>query len=166
MINNIYSLISNTYSIQQTRNLYYLFEKQEPTFPKTVVKTTGKTQLYKFDEDTDKLLPFFKNVKGAKSIADYVFFQESNNQLYVFIFELSTKKHKTHQFEPTKLFVEYILNTYKRIYGTNLIVNFRNVIIRKNYQPKKTTKPSLPFKNGEPEIIKAGSEIMITNYCS
>ncbi|MHB8259553.1 MAG: hypothetical protein ACYDCN_12525 [Bacteroidia bacterium] len=137
MIPNLKNLINTKYLIE---GKYVLEEKQEKDFPKTKVNTTGKTLLYKFDEDK-KLFPFFQEIKGAKSMADYVFFVLHKDIVYVFITELSTANLKTYQRKPTMYFIEYIEKTVKRLCTHSHRFEYRYLILsKKSY--KKTTKPS------------------------
>ena len=131
IISKLDELIANPYKItNRIGGKIRLVEDKESSFPATIIKNSSKLLLCKFDEDKS-LLHFFSNKENVKTMSDYVCFIEHNKQLFVFIIELSTTKPKTYQFEPTKLFSEYVNNTCKRVFNTEFEISYKSILIIK-----------------------------------
>lgn len=77
---------------------------------------TGYTSyLYKFD-NTERLLPFFKKEKGLGRMCDYVLFSQGSKKiLYVLLVELKGEDSSLDQLKAAELFVQYIVDSAKRI---------------------------------------------------
>ncbi len=160
MINELHNLIATKY----ISSVFYLEEKNVKDFPKTLIKTQGKALILKLDEDK-KILSFFKDVEGAKSLADYVVFIESENKIFAFVIELSKRHPKFYQKESTVLFIQYIEKTAKRIYKKNQAFVYKYVLILQDFKliRKGNTKASL--NSTEDIMLSAGIDININHYC-
>ena len=157
-IAHIDNLISDKYRVGKNGK-YILEEKTKSEFPKTKLIHKGMQLLYKFDEDK-KLLPFFKDVEGAKSMSDYVVFIINKNNLFVFIIELSKTRKKYNQYEPTRLFVDYILKTCERLNKCSLSAIFKYILIT-----KKVYKRNTKVKNEDSYNTHAGEDLDLSIYC-
>lgn len=161
IISKIDELIANTYKVKNRVNgKICLIEDNEPEFPPTIIRNPTKLLLCKFDDDKN-LLHFFVDIEKAKYMADYVCFIEYDKQLFVFIIELSTTKPKIYQFEPTKIFSDYINNTCKRVFNTEFEINYKNILIT-----KKVIKNTTKVKPSKLNYYRAGSEIDLIPLCT
>ncbi len=161
IISKIDELIANPYKVTNRINgKIHLIEENESEFPATILKNPSKLLICKFD-DNKNLFPYFSDIPKAKSMSDYICFIEYDNNLFVLIIELSMTKPKTYQFEPTKIFSDYIIKTCKRLFKTEFDIIYKNVLITKNVHKNSTkVKPSKYY------YLKAGSEIDLITLCT
>ena len=72
--------------------------------------------LYRYNPNECDIFPYFSQVSGLKKICDYILFAEEGLYLYVFIIEMKkSSKSARKQLLASKLFIEYIVNSAKRI---------------------------------------------------
>jgi hypothetical protein len=70
-------------------------------------------ELFRYDNNA---FPFFREVSLLKKMCDYILFAEEKNTLYVFVIELkSSNESAKKQLDAAVEFVNYIINTAKRI---------------------------------------------------
>lgn len=95
--------------------------------------------LYSFDKgDNNSLLPFFASQQGVKSMCDYVMFCSCNSEFYILLVELKTgKEQKKPQLLAGKCLVKYIIDTYNRVYATNIAPKIRLIGISEKFFIKK-----------------------------
>ncbi len=161
IISKLDELIANPYKVSnRIDGKIKLIENKEPEFPATIIKNSSKLLVCKFDEDKN-LLHFYSDIEKAKYMADYVCFAEYDKQLFVFIIELSSTKPKTYQFEPTKLFIDYINNTCKRVFNAEFEINYKCILIT-----KKVLKNTTKVKPSKLYYYRAGSEINLISLCT
>ncbi len=160
MVELIDEIVQDKYKIHNVNGKYVLDEKNEKRFPKTYLKTVGKTILYKFDDDP-KLLNFFKDIKNVKSMADYVLFVEKNDRVFAFIIELSCSRYKDYQQESTRIFVDFIINTCQRV----LNYQKEKTIFKYICIVKKPLKGQTKMKITNNFYLCAGTELKINAYC-
>jgi|SRR5690554_2860017 len=109
-----------------------LIERQQDFSMNVDICSSNKENyiVYKFDANTN-LFPYFTSKKHLKKICDYVVFFEKGNDLYVAICELKKSNNGNnnsicnHQLEATKLFVNFIINSLKRL--NNTLITDENV---------------------------------------
>ncbi|MGE5479632.1 MAG: hypothetical protein ACM3U1_04295 [Chloroflexota bacterium] len=166
-INSIDNLISDKYKIQYNENHVYMVEETDsncriknPKKARTTIKSQGINLLYKFDDDKN-LLPFFKDVEGAKCMVDYIYFMEHNNSIFIFLIELSKSKTKYYQKEASELFIQYVIQTSQRIYPQRIQDIYFKYILLKSSSVKLTTKIK-PKKN---YVLPLGRLLELKKYC-
>ena len=116
--------------------------------------SVDKYKLYRFDPEVGiELFPFFNlhPPEGVRAICDYFIFAEYNAYLYIILIELKTgHQSATVQLEASKCFINYILETAKRI-GMD-VSNVRQLFVKLLPSKKTTTKLAKP-------VIKDGNII-------
>lgn len=96
------------------------FKMEIPIYAKNI----DQYRLYKFDSCQKDLFPFFARKSGLKKICDYILLAEKGVNLYIFLIELKNGKGSSQkQLEASKSFIEYIIDSAKRI-GENINTNF------------------------------------------
>lgn len=102
------------------------------------------TLLYSFDKSLSAakyeggLLPFFSTIKGARKMCDYILFCVSNSRLCIMLIELKHGKDAVMpQIEAGKCLARYIVDTYNRVYGTQVKAEYRYVAVRNSRICKK-----------------------------
>ena len=84
------------------------------------------------------LFPFFNKNKGVHSMCDYMLFSYFNNKLYILLIELKHGKEGVMpQLNAGKCLAKFIVDTYNRIEGKTLRVEYRMISIRNNHIIKK-----------------------------
>jgi hypothetical protein len=100
--------------------------------------------LYKFDTEKKTIFPYFKKDHGLRKICDYVLFAEAENDMYIFLIELKKGTHNSSgkQLEASKIFVQYLIDSAKRVgYGElDKDIYIRTVRICDASNSKKSTK--------------------------
>lgn len=102
------------------------------------------------------LFPFFSNTQpGVRSICDYIIFAKKGSTIFAIVFELKKGKGATMpQFRAAEVFVNYIIDTAKRIGNIPMQCKVRYVSVRE-YQIKKgkTLKKEIEYDaNGHYEL--------------
>ncbi len=84
---------------------------------KIIVHKDLEYLLYKFDEDTTKLFPFFAmKTSGLKQICDYFLFVEEKKSLHILLIELKEgTESATNQLIAAEHFTDFILKSAKRV---------------------------------------------------
>ncbi len=99
-------------------------------------------KLYKFDQAGKTIFPYFKSGHGLRKVCDYILFAEAEAIMYVFPIELKkgTRHSAGKQLKASKAFVNYILDSAKRI-GHGLDIDKIYIrTIRICAEGRKTTK--------------------------
>ena len=109
---------------------------------KIIVHKDLEYLLYKFDEDTTKLFPFFAmKTSGLKQICDYFLFVEEKKSLHILLIELKEGTESANkQLIAAEYFTDFILASAKRV-GIKLTENIfvKKVRISENRANKRTT---------------------------
>lgn len=74
--------------------------------------------IYSFDKDGVDTFPFFNNrgERGLKKICDYILFAQAGDKLVILVIELkSGSGSSSKQLKASRVFVEYLINTAKRL---------------------------------------------------
>lgn len=126
---------------------------------------------YTFDVDDNEnypkgMFPFFQNIKGAKSICDYVIFASYNSDLYVLLIELKKGKISTsNQLMAGENFARFIVKTCNRVFGSQIEPKVRKITVRdKNIIRKGTTKMQEVVYDRENSTIFEGSTFYLKQY--
>lgn len=87
-----------------------LVENRPNGTQKIVLQGGGQKLLYCFEKDGIKLYPYFNDVEGLKSIADYVLFTKTDkDEPFILIFELKKSKNPIYQLMATKYFCVFLM---------------------------------------------------------
>lgn len=106
--------------------------------------------LYRFDPDDEKIFPFFSRESGLQKICDYIILVDKGGVLFILLLELKRGKSSSKkQLEASKCFIQYIINTAKRI-GENIdekVINVRTVRICETSITRKKTQMNMEYIN-------------------
>ncbi len=146
MLDNLLKIIKSEF-IESVRGELNLQEQ------KANIKIKKKGRLLNFKTDQSQIpgqcdfFPYFNNTKGLKKINDNILFYERNGILYIFIIELKSDKDKgaLQQIEAGYVFSKFIVESFKRVYKTNLETKFIGLIFSSR-GIKPTTKNKIRFK--------------------
>lgn len=87
-----------------------------------------------------ELFPFFKAIKGAHSMCDYMVFAQQAGKAYVLLVELKKGDSQTGpQLRAGKNFALFIISTYNRVYKKNLTPIIRMISVHNAKVIKKGT---------------------------
>lgn len=120
---------------------------EEPTEKMRIpIVSACKSAVYSFDIAQKKgvtykdLFPFFKAIKRAHTMCDYMVFAFQAGQLYVLLVELK-KGHADAgpQLRAGKNFASFIVDTFNRIYKQNVTPNIRMISVHNANVIKKGT---------------------------
>lgn len=131
--------------------------------------------LYKFDDDAQKLFPFFKqNVKSLLSLCDYVLFAYMQKKCYIILFELKRGKSRDaeKQIDATKIFIDYLINTADRLSRINeeefkfdkRAIIFRKVIVKRSYSIKEKILPIIGNNKEDYQHIVIKDTLRLNRY--
>lgn len=133
---------------------------------KIVGHSTIEYKLYRFDPDTEKLFPYFKEVSGLHQICDYFIFAEDNGRFFIFLVEL--KRHQgspIKQLDISESFVQFILSRAEKIKkGITKKVHIRKLGIKDSkIAPKRATGyyKNLSFDENKYLMIQSGTAIRL-----
>lgn len=113
-------------------------------------KSSEKYRLYRFDPDDENIFPFFSREKGLQKICDYIILADKAGELFILLLELKRGKSSSKkQLEASKCFMQYIINTAKRIDESidDKVINIRTIRICETSILRKTTNMDLNYKN-------------------
>jgi hypothetical protein len=113
----------------------------------------GEVAVYKFDKKNEKgnmieIFPFFENVTNLKKMCDFIlFYKTPKQQLFIILCNLKSdvKGSDTAQIHATEIFINFIIQSAKRIYPTE---NFDFILKKVHYRSnsKAVQKKSLQRK--------------------
>lgn len=105
-----------------------------------VLHGRGQRLIYSFDKDGVNLYPYFTEVTGLNSIADYVVFsQSSDGTPFVLVFELKKTKSPVYQLLVTKMFCTFMLDRINCACKTGFNAEIRMIGLVEN--AKGSTNP-------------------------
>lgn len=97
-------------TFKELPGVYTLVEKKPGGKQQIVLQSGGQKLLYSFDKDKVNLYPYFYDIKGLKSIADYMLFTKTDKgEPYVLIFELKKSNNPVYQLMATKYFCVFLM---------------------------------------------------------
>lgn len=97
-------------SFKESSCVSTLVEKKPNGTQQIVLQGGGQKLLYCFERDGVRLYPYFKDVEGLKSIADYVLFTKTDKEEpYILIFELKKSKNPVYQLMATRYFCVFLI---------------------------------------------------------
>ena len=100
-------------------------------------KSQGKHLVYSFDINTKGMkspFPFFKDVKGLKSISDYIMFTTRvvDSKPFILIFELKKNKLPKKQLLATEYLCNYLICKIRTTFGIDLQPEIRMIGLVEN----------------------------------
>ena len=110
--------ISDCYKVKTSK----AFKEDKSTGRQRVeYKSRGKQLVYSFDVNTAgiaQVFPFFKNIKGLKSVSDYIVFtnRKSDLQPFILIFELKKSEYPKQQLMASLEFCQYIIQRINTVF--------------------------------------------------
>lgn len=112
--------------------------------------------IFKFENETINLFPYFSNVRGLKSMCDYVVLVEDAKYLYAFLFELKGSKHSAKlQLDVSETFVNFAMKRFDVIdKKIDKPFKLKKVAIKKNRSNKQTTQGFNHIGSEEDGIIR------------
>lgn len=137
ILSNVDNLLNSSYKATSNDEL----KEVQADMRLPIEKCGCRHLLYSFDKgDNNSLLPFFAPQQGVKSMCDYVMFCGCDNKFYILLLELKTgKEPKKPQLLAGKCLVNYIIDTYNRIYKTNIAPEIRLIGVSERFFIKKGT---------------------------
>ncbi len=135
----IQTLLNDTY-LQKNDDAKTL--KEENIMKREIIVSQNLNYLlYKFDEDTTKLFPFFAmKTSGLKQICDYFLFVEEKKSLHILLIELKEgTESANNQLVAANYFVDFILKSAERV-GIQLVKNASITKIRISEERGKNAK--------------------------
>lgn len=125
--------------LQNPRNSTLVENKPEGA-QQIVLHGGGPKLIYSFDKDGVNLYPYFTEVIGLKSIADYVVFsQSSEGTPFVLVFELKKSKSPVYQLLVTKTFCTFVMDRINNACKTGFNAEIRMIGLVEN--AKGSTNP-------------------------
>lgn len=118
------NIIFSGYKESISGNTFELKENNKNTkCKKAKIKKTANVLVYKFDKEPQRdgmkikdKFPFFNNVPGVKSMADFLLFYVRNDRLFVIICNLKSGNisNSPDQIEAGKIFANFLVETARR----------------------------------------------------
>ena len=125
--------------LQNPRNST-LVENKPNGAQQIVLHGGGPKLIYSFDKDGVNLYPYFTEVTGLHSIADYVVFSQSTDGTsFVLVFELKKTKSPVYQLLVTKTFCTFMLDRINQACKTGFNAEIRMIGLVEN--AKGSTNP-------------------------
>lgn len=130
--------------LQSPRNSTLVENKPEGA-QKIVLHGGGSKLIYSFDKDGVNLYPYFTEVIGLKSIADYVVFSQSTDGIpFVLVFELKKSNSPVYQLLVTKTFCTFMLDRINKACKTGFNAEIRMIgLVEKRKRLDKPKKPEV-----------------------
>jgi hypothetical protein len=115
-------ILKSQFKMKTPGGIYTLEETDEPDYPSTKIKKTGKTLLYRFPHNVERkggtdIFPLFnRKVADLTKICDYVIFYPREADFFVFLCELKSNNIKgaVKQVEATKILTNYLIEMAQR----------------------------------------------------
>jgi len=173
-------ILKSQFKRETQSGIYVLEELDEPGYPLTKIKKTGRTLLYRFPHNVEQgidIFPLFdRKVADLTKICDYVVFypyeEEKKAVFFVFLCELKTNNTNgaIKQVQATKILANYLIEMAQRYLNfKTFLVEYRALIFSTTNIPKLSTKfkpayevssSGLKFKH-----LKVGADCQLNYHC-
>jgi len=167
MLNEIKNVLKDEFEISGNNKRYLIEKLNNRIISKVSISISGQYLLYKFEKNGQIQIPYFKDTKDVKKIADFVLFTIKEGTLFILIFELKNGNGNPYkQLVATKILVEYFIETIKRISKVSLNkIEFRKIAIT-NKAVKTPTRISKIYSKNNFTKISSKSSINISLLCN